>query len=128
MADVQRSCIAANDQAEKIGLAAFGLLFARRPELTQLFSPKVLKSRGLKVHASQFTKTVCKVVEERDNLANLLPTLQRLGRSHRGIPPDAYESMAECFLDALKKNLGHGCAFFFFKNPSYPSDAVKLHI
>ena len=82
----------------------------------------------LRIHAAQFLRIICRVVEERDNLANLLPTLQRLGRSHRGIPPDAYDSMRDCFLEALKKTLGQGCVFFSFKKSSCPCDEVKLAV
>uniref|UniRef100_A0A7S2IQR5 Globin domain-containing protein n=1 Tax=Zooxanthella nutricula TaxID=1333877 RepID=A0A7S2IQR5_9DINO len=104
---------------EGIGLQEVGVLFFRRifeiaPGALQLFSfkdvpkDKLYDHPKLKNHALAVMKTVGTAVSMLDDVPNLLPVLEGLGKKHvgYGVQPEHYEVVGQALLDTLATGLG----------------------
>ena len=102
-----------------IGLEAVGVLFFKRifeiaPGALELFSFKDLpadqlyESPRLKSHALKVMQTVGVAVKMLDDVPNLLPVLEGLGKKHvaYGVLPAHYPIVGQALLDTLALGLG----------------------
>ena len=73
---------------QEVGIIFFKHVFTIAPEALQLFSfkgePNLYESNGLKKHALNVMKNVGKAVEGLNDLQNLVPKLNSLGKRHVG--------------------------------------------
>jgi len=102
-----------------LGLGPVGVLFFKRifeiaPQALALFSfkdepaDKLYESPILKAHAIKVMKTVGVAVSMLDDLENLLPVLEGLGKKHvaYGVIPAHYGIVGQALLDTLALGLG----------------------
>ena len=60
------------------------------------------------MHGSLVIRTIGRIIESLEDLEAVMPTLERLGRSHAamGVAPESLAALRECLMEALAESLG----------------------
>ena len=95
-----------------VGVLLFKNIFTIAPGALELFSFKNTKNLyenpKFKSHVKKVVNTVGVAVEYLDNLEELVPILQKLGKDHvpRGVVPEHYPVVGQALLETLEAGLG----------------------
>ena len=98
-----------------VGVLLFKNIFTIAPGALQLFSFKdtrnLYENPKFKNHAKKVVNTVGVAVGLIDNLEELVPILQELGKTHvpRDVLPEHYPIVGQALLDTLEAGLGDKC-------------------
>lgn len=101
---IRRSWAAMEDQADALGRHFYATLFHIAPETRDLFPV------NMEVQRSRLLRALVHVVQMVDQLDDLVPFLQQLGRDHRkfGVIAGHYDAVGKALLSAIGTHAGDG--------------------
>jgi len=102
---VQSTAPVLKQHSEQIGKKFYELLFAKAPDLYNLFN-QTNQKRGLQQEALGYA--VYAAGEHITNLDAIMPVITRVTQKHRaiGVKPEQYPLVGETLLEAVKEVLG----------------------
>lgn len=104
VATIRRSWAVVEPRADELGRHFYGTLFHIAPQTRDLFPV------NMEVQRSRLLRALVHVVQMVDQLDELIPFLQQLGRDHRkfGVVAEHYESVGQALLSAVETFSGDG--------------------